>query len=163
MLIQIVFILSHFLLFTIFYLIPKAHKMLAIMLDHWFKNIKVVHEFVGNNVVASWESMIKKLSCPCSYKCTSIWIMWVHLLVMKIIKMNMIFLVNMFMMNMQFPLLWKLSCNYFVACVWTLKNVKNPFRWWASHETQSSNVFFLACYVFRIIKFNLKPREFSAL
>jgi hypothetical protein len=39
-------------MFTIFYLITKAHNMVAIMLDPWLKNIKVVHEFVENNVVA---------------------------------------------------------------------------------------------------------------
>lgn len=91
------------------------------------------------------------------------WIMWVHLLVIKVIKMNMMFLVNMLMMNMQFLLLWKMSCNYFVACVWTLKNVKNPFTWWASHETQLSNVSFLACYVFRIIKFQLETKRIFSI
>jgi hypothetical protein len=54
-----------------------------------------------------WENMIKNLSCPCSYMCTSTWIMWMHLLAMKIIWMKFISLVSTFLMNMQFPLLEK--------------------------------------------------------
>jgi hypothetical protein len=47
---QVIDILSPFLAFVWAYIQTKAHNMFAIMLDLGFKNMKVVWDFVGNDM-----------------------------------------------------------------------------------------------------------------
>lgn len=80
-----------------------------------------------------WKNMIKKLSYPCSYMCTSTWIIWVHLLTLKII-----------FNGHAISSTWKKQVVViFVGWVWTLKNMK-IFMCWVAHETKSPTIYFLA-------------------
>lgn len=47
----VVDILTSILTFFGTYIITKAHIMLTIMLDPWFKNLKIVSDFVGDSII----------------------------------------------------------------------------------------------------------------
>ncbi len=47
----VVNILTSILTFFGTYITTKTHNMLTIMLDPWFKNLKIVSDFVGNSIV----------------------------------------------------------------------------------------------------------------
>jgi hypothetical protein len=59
---QVVQILMPFLVFTMVYNETKAHNMLVIMLDPYFKNMKVIWDFLGDaptiEIVAKGANMI---------------------------------------------------------------------------------------------------------
>jgi hypothetical protein len=48
MMTQVINILSPFLTFALVYNQAKVHNMLAIMFDPWFKNMKLIWDFVGH-------------------------------------------------------------------------------------------------------------------
>jgi hypothetical protein len=60
--------LGPFLAFSKFYIITKAHNMLAIMLDPYFKNMKIIWDFVGNSLalqlVLEYDAKIMYPSIP---------------------------------------------------------------------------------------------------
>jgi hypothetical protein len=47
----VVNILTSILTFFETYITTKAHNMLIIMLDPWFKNLKIMSDFVGDSIV----------------------------------------------------------------------------------------------------------------
>jgi hypothetical protein len=71
-------ILAPFLAFSSTYIHSKAHNMLYIVLDPYFKKLKAIRDYVGNSiaidVVAKYDDKVVYLLLL--FKFTCIWILW---------------------------------------------------------------------------------------